>query len=135
MMRIAYVINSMEGGGAQTPLPKIVAALAKAGARVRVLALTRRNGHAIERLQAAGIDPLVREGGESDQFAAYRWICEQAREWGADAIWTSLTRATLLGQIAGIAQGIARGGAFAHGGKVKYGKYGHMINALLVTTA
>ena len=94
MMRIAYVINSMEGGGAQTPLPKIVAALAKAGARVRVLALTRRNGHAIERLQAAGIDPLVRDGGESDQIAAYRWICEQAREWGADAIWTSLTRAT-----------------------------------------
>ena len=91
-MRIAYVINSMEGGGAQTPLPKIVAALAKAGARVRVLALTRRNGHAIERLQAAGIDPLVREGGESDQIAAYRWICEQAREWGADAIWTSLTQ-------------------------------------------
>ena len=84
MMRIAYVINSMEGGGAQTPLPKIVAALAKAGARVRVLALTRRNGHAIERLQAAGIDPLVREGGESDQIAAYRWICEQAREWGCD---------------------------------------------------
>ena len=106
MMRIAYVINSMEGGGAQTPLPKIVAALAKAGARVRVLALTRRNGHAIERLQAAGIDPLVREGGESDQIAAYRWICEQAREWGADAIWTSLTRATLLGQIAGRRLGI-----------------------------
>ena len=106
MMRIAYVINSMEGGGAQTPLPKIVAALAKAGARVRVLALTRRNGHAIERLQAAGIDPLVREGGESDQIAAYRWICEQAREWAADAIWTSLTRATLLGQIAGRRLGI-----------------------------
>ena len=100
-MRIAYVINSMEGGGAQTPLPRIVNALAKAGAEVRVMALTRRNGHAIGRLQAAGIQPVVRAGGETDQIAAYRWICEQAREWRADAIWTSLTRATLLGQVAG----------------------------------
>ena len=100
-MRIAYVINSMEGGGAQTPLPKIVRALEKAGADVRVMALTRRNGLAIERLRTEGIEPVVRNGGEKDQLAAYRWIRDQSREWGAEAIWTSLTRATLLGQVAG----------------------------------
>lgn len=105
-MRILYVINSMEGGGAQTPLPKIVEALARAGAEVRVIALTRRNGHAIERLRAGGIEPVVREGGETDHLAAYRWLRDQARGWGADAIWTSLTRATLLGQMAGRSLGI-----------------------------
>ena len=105
-MRIAYVINSMEGGGAQTPLPKIVRTLNKAGATVRVMALTKRNGLAIERLRAASIEPLVRDGGEKDQLAAYRWLRDQTREWGADAIWTSLTRATLLGQIVGRKVGI-----------------------------
>lgn len=100
-MRIAYFINSMEGGGAQSPLPLIVNALEKAGAQVRVFALTRRNGKAIARLREQGVEPVVRKGGESDHLAALGWMKEQAREWRADAIWTSLTRATLLGQIAG----------------------------------
>lgn len=100
-MRIAYFINSMEGGGAQSPLPLIVNALEKAGAEVRVFSLTRRNGKAIARLREQGVEPVVREGGESDHLAALGWMKMQAREWRADAIWTSLTRATLLGQIAG----------------------------------
>ncbi|MXO86286.1 glycosyltransferase [Altererythrobacter aurantiacus] len=105
-MRIAYAINSMEGGGAQTPLPKIVQALEKAGAQVRVLALTRRDGLAVERLRNEGVEPVVREGGEGEHLAAYRWLLGQTREWGADAIWTSLTRATLLGQVVGRRLGI-----------------------------
>ena len=105
-MRIAYFINSVEGGGAQSPLPIIVHALQKAGAEVRVFALTRRNGKAIPRLAAQGVEPVVRDGGETDHLAALGWIKEQAREWKADAIWTSLTRATLLGQIAGAKLGL-----------------------------
>ena len=38
-MRIAYFINSMNGGGAESPLPRIVFALEKAGAEVGVFAL------------------------------------------------------------------------------------------------
>lgn len=105
-MRIAYVINSMEGGGAQTPLPKIVRSLEKAGASVRVLALTARNGLAVGRLRENGIEPVVREGRETDHLAAYRWILDQLHAWDAEAIWTSLTRATLLGQLAGRRAGI-----------------------------
>lgn len=100
-MRIAYFINSMEGGGAQSPLPKIVKALENAEAQVRVYALSRRNGLAIPRLREEGVEPVVRDGGEKDHLAALRWMEEQARAWSADAMWTSLTRATLLGQIAG----------------------------------
>lgn len=99
-MRIAYIINSMEGGGAQSPLPRIVEALEKAGAEVRVFALLRRNGLALPRLLAKGVVPVVREGSETDHFRALAWIIDQSRAWGADALWTSLTRATLLGQIA-----------------------------------
>jgi len=36
-VRIAYFINSVEGGGAQSPLPIIVNALQKGGADVRVV--------------------------------------------------------------------------------------------------
>lgn len=100
-MRISYLINSMEGGGAQTPLPKIIRSLEQAGASVQLLALTRRNGLAIERLRAQGVDPIVRDGGEHDHLQAYNWIVKMVREWRSDVIWTSLTRSTLLGQLAG----------------------------------
>ncbi|MEJ2407900.1 MAG: glycosyltransferase family 4 protein [Novosphingobium sp.] len=100
-MRIAYVINSLEGGGAASPVPAIVRVLQGAGAQVRVLALTRRNGKALPAIEAAGIDVTVREGGEKDHFAALRWLDGEARAWGATQLWTSLSRATLLGQIAG----------------------------------
>ncbi|MGQ2936538.1 glycosyltransferase family 4 protein [Sphingopyxis sp.] len=100
-MRIAYFINSMNGGGAESPLPRIVFALEKAGAEVGVFALTRGGGRAIPWLRRAGIEPVIREGGEKDHIAALRWIEERARGWDAEIIWTSLTRATLLGQIVG----------------------------------
>lgn len=100
-LRIAYFINSMEGGGAQSPLPRIVRALENAGSEVRVFALARRNGLAIPRLREEGLEPIVREGGESDHLSALRWMERQATEFRADAIWTSLTRATLLGQVVG----------------------------------
>ena len=100
-MRIAYIINSAEGGGAQTPLPKIVRALERAGAEVRILALSMRDGRALDRLVAAGVDFKVRDGGETDHRAAYRWVLEGVREWRAEVIWTSLTRATLVGQVIG----------------------------------
>ena len=100
-MRIAYVINSMEGGGAQSPLPRIVGALHQAGAEVTILALTRRNGKAVASLEKHGVALRVREGGERDHPAALRWIMKQARMLRSEVLWTSLTRATLLGQIAG----------------------------------
>lgn len=100
-MRIAYIINSMEGGGAQSPLPRIVQALKAAGADARVLALARRNGKALPRLEAAGIKPLIFSGGETDHLAALRWIAQHVAEFNSDALFTSLTRATLLGQVVG----------------------------------
>lgn len=99
--RILYVINSMEGGGAASPLPAILGVLQGAGADVRLIALTRRNGKGIAPVEAAGFPVTVRDGGEKDHLAALRWIEAEARQWGATHLWTSLTRATLLGQQAG----------------------------------
>ncbi len=96
-MRIAYVINSVEGGGAAAPVPDIARVLQDQGAAVRVFALTRRDGRALPPMVEAGLDPLVRPGGLHDHVAALRWLDHQTRAWGATLLWTSLTRATVLG--------------------------------------
>jgi glycosyltransferase involved in cell wall biosynthesis len=52
-------------------------------------------------MAAAGIEVLVRDGSKTDQLAALRWLDRQVREWRPTHLWTSLTRATLLGQLIG----------------------------------
>ena len=61
-MRIAYVINSVEGGGASRPVPAITRVLRDQGATVRVFALTPRDRRGAPAMVEAGLDPLIREG-------------------------------------------------------------------------
>lgn len=105
-VRIAYIINSFEGGGAAAPVPAICRVLRDGGAEVRVFALTRRDGRAEPAIAAAGLDPLVRDGGEHDHLAALRWLDRETAHWGATHLWTSLTRATLLGLWLGPRRGL-----------------------------
>jgi glycosyltransferase involved in cell wall biosynthesis len=100
-LRIAYVINSVEGGGAALPVPTVTRVMREAGAEVRVFALTRRDGRALPPMQEAGLNPLVREGGTGDHWQALRWLDGQLRTWGATHVWTSLSRATILGLLVG----------------------------------
>jgi glycosyltransferase involved in cell wall biosynthesis len=102
MMRIAYVINSVEGGGAALPVPSIAEVLRGCGAEVRIYALTRRDGRAIAPMEAAGLEVIVRDGGEKDHLAALGWLDERMAQDRPTHIWTSLTRATLLGQMVGL---------------------------------
>ena len=95
--KVAYVINSLEGGGAALPVPAILGVLRGCGAEVRVLALTRRDARALPAMEAAGLDIRIREGGEADHLAAARWLTQELREWNATHMWTSLSRATILG--------------------------------------
>jgi glycosyltransferase involved in cell wall biosynthesis len=105
-MKIAYVINSLEGGGAALPVPSILGVLRAAGAEPTVLALERRDGRALGAILDAGFAVEVREGGRSDHLAALRWLAGRVRVVGATHLWTSLSRATLLGQLVGRAQGM-----------------------------
>lgn len=100
-MRIAYVINSVEGGGAAAPVPAVARVLADHGAEVRILALTGRDRRGLAAMLAAGLEVNVRGGGETDHVAALRWLDRAIAARPPDLIWTSLTRATLLGQIVG----------------------------------
>lgn len=105
-MRILYLINSVEGGGAELPVPRIARALARHGADMRVFALTRRDGRALDAFRKAGLPCTVREGGKKDHAAAYRWIGEILRQERPDVLWTSLSRATILGQRAATRLGV-----------------------------
>lgn len=105
-MRIAYVINSLEGGGAALPVPAVTGVLRAHGAEVEVFALTRRDGRALPAMQQSGLSVHVRPGAEKDHLSALRWLSREMREWQPDFIWTSLTRATLLGQIVGERMGV-----------------------------
>ncbi|AXB76561.1 glycosyltransferase [Novosphingobium sp. P6W] len=104
--RLAYAINSLEGGGAALPVPAILGVLRGAGVQVRVLALTRRDGRALPAMEAAGLDIVIRDGGETDHLAAARWLGRELRGWGATHLWTSLSRATILGLMVGPRLGI-----------------------------
>lgn len=105
-MRIAYIINSVEGGGAAGPVPAVTRILRNHGADVRVFALTGRDRRGLPAMLDAGLEVSVRPDGEKDHLAALRWITESLTAWRPDIIWTSLTRATLLGQIASQRMGI-----------------------------
>lgn len=105
-MRIAYVINSLEGGGAALPIPSVASVLAANGATVEVLALTRRDGRALAKIEAAGFEAAVRDGGERDHLAALAWLDAEVARREPDLLWTSLTRATLLGQLVGRRRGV-----------------------------
>lgn len=105
-MRIAYVINTFEGGGAALPIPAIVEVCRQHGHEVHVAALIRRNGRAMGAMQKAGIEGVVLADGNASSrhvlFELDRWV----RGVQPTHIWTSLTRATLLGQLVGAGQGI-----------------------------
>lgn len=105
-LRIAYVVNSMEGGGAALPIATLLGVAREAGAEVRVFALTRRDGRAAAAIRDAGIDLVVRDGGERDHAAALRWLGTMTRHYRPSHIWTSLTRATALGQLVGLRHGV-----------------------------
>jgi glycosyltransferase involved in cell wall biosynthesis len=104
--RIAYVINSVEGGGAALPVPAVTSVLRDCGASVRVFALTPADRRALPVMQKAGLDPLVRDGGKQDHLATLLWLRRELLAWGATHIWTSLSRASLLGLLLGPAMGL-----------------------------
>ncbi|GAA4483905.1 glycosyltransferase family 4 protein [Gluconacetobacter asukensis] len=101
-MRIAYIINSLEGGGAAFPVPDITGVLRRAGHEVAIFALLRRDGRALAAMQAAGLPVEICPEGRRDHLAALRWLDRQIGDWHPDLIWTSLTRATVMGQMVGL---------------------------------
>ena len=101
-MKLAYVINSLEGGGAQSPIPELFRVLEEQGVEIKLYALSKRNGLAIPSLDAANISWCCYSGHKKQHVKAGRWLHKQLKADAPDIIWTSLTQATLIGQIMGL---------------------------------
>lgn len=99
-MRVVYLINGLNGGGAAAPLPAVVAAIEALGHEVEVCALMRQDGGAEARLLQAGVRYRVL-GPERLGPRAFFRLLRYLRRAQPDLLWTSLARATLLGQLAG----------------------------------
>lgn len=100
-MKIAYVINSLEGGGVTLPVPAVTRVLRSAGAQVTVFALTRRDARGLPSMLADGLPVRVRAGGEHDQWSCYRWLDRELSAYQPTVIWTSLSRASVMGLLLG----------------------------------
>ena len=101
MLKIAYVIDSTLGGGAATPIAAVTRVLRNAGAHVEVFSLERRDGLALPSMLADGLNVHVRDGGKNDHIAAYAWLSSQLKSYKPTLVWTSLTRATVIGLLWG----------------------------------
>jgi len=102
-MRIAYVISSVEGGGAASPVPAVTRVLRNTGAHLEVFALGRRDGRSLPPMLADGLRVHVREGARPSRgyWAGYHWLDRELAAYRPTLIWTSLTRATLTGLLLG----------------------------------
>lgn len=100
-VRIAYVINSVEGDGAALPVPAVTRVMRERGHHVEIFALSRRDGRAIASMEQDGLHVHVRDGAPGDHLAAFLWLMRQMEAFSPTVIWTSLTRATLMGQLIG----------------------------------
>lgn len=105
-MRILYLINGLNGGGAAFPVPELIATAQRHGDTVRVVALMPQDRRAAERFDRAGLDWTLIGSGPSDVLPSFRKLLAELRDCQPDLIWTSLSRACVYGQIAGRLLGI-----------------------------
>lgn len=105
-MRILYLINGLNGGGAAFPVPELIATAQRHGDTVKVVALMPQDRRAAERFDRAGLDWMLIGSGPTDLLPSFRKLLALLREDRPDFIWTSLSRACVYGQIAGRLLGI-----------------------------
>lgn len=97
-MRIAYLINSLDGYGAGLPVPMITGFMRAAGHDVHLFALARRNGRMEPILESAALPFDVYDGSV---LKSYRWLRKKLEAYKPTVIWTSLAHATLIGRLMG----------------------------------
>lgn len=97
-MRIAYLINSLDGYGAGLPVPMVTGFMRDAGADVHLFALTRRDGRMEPILDRHGLAYDVHQGSVLQSFS---WLRDKLTAYRPTVLWTSLAHATLVGRWTG----------------------------------
>lgn len=105
-MRIVYLINGLNGGGAAFPMVQVIGLMRELGHEVRVAALLPQDRKAAARLDEAGIPYELLGESEHDYLGPALKLLRRLRSSRPDLLWTSLTRGTFYGQLAGRLLGI-----------------------------
>lgn len=105
-MKIHYLITSLEGGGAQAAVPRIVEVMRKAGHDVEVTACEPRDMGAARWLDEAGIPCRLLFHKRRSKLVTIAAFVRLIRPSRPDVIWTSLSAAGLVGMVAGALLGI-----------------------------
>jgi len=105
-MKIHYLITSLESGGAEAAVPRIVAVMRKAGHEVEVTACEPRDMAAARLLDEAGIPYRLLFDRRRSKTATIRAFTRLIRHARPDVIWTSLSAAGLVGMVTGAMLGI-----------------------------
>lgn len=98
-MRIVYLINGLNGGGAAFPMVQVLGLLRELGHAVRVVALMPQDMKAAARLEQAGIAYEVIGAGPHQVLRPALRLLRLLRAQRPDLVWTSLSRGTLYGQL------------------------------------
>jgi hypothetical protein len=105
-MKIVYLINGLNGGGAAFPMVQVLGLMQELGQEVQVFALLPQDGKAAPRLAQAGIPWEVLGDHPWSVLGPAMRLVRRLRDDRPDLLWTSLTRGTLYGQLAGRLLGI-----------------------------
>ncbi|GAN61507.1 hypothetical protein ACI01nite_00010 [Acetobacter cibinongensis] len=100
-MKIDYLVTSLENGGAEFAIPSIVQSLQRHGCEVRVIACEPRDMKAAPKLEEAGIPYEVMFYSRKNVFIYTRAYLKRVKSDPPDVIWTSLSGATMVGQLVG----------------------------------
>ena len=105
-MKIHYLITSLESGGAEAAVPRIVAVMRVAGHEVEVTACEPRDMAAAPLLDEAGIPYRLLFDSRRTKLATIEAFSLLIRPSLPDVIWTSLSAAGLVGMVTGAMLGI-----------------------------
>lgn len=105
-MKIHYLVTSLEGGGAEFAIPSIVQSLEHEGHDVSVTACEPRDMGAAHLLDRNNIPYTVLFEKRPSIFKSVYSFIKLLKKSKPDIIWTSLGRATTIGQIAGLLMNI-----------------------------
>lgn len=100
-MNIEYLVTSLEGGGGTFSLPGILRTIEKAGGHVHLSACEPRDGLGGVRLRDEGFTFTLLANRKRNKLVYLRAFIRQVRHSRPDVIWTSLSIASLVGQITG----------------------------------
>lgn len=101
-MKIYYIVSSLDGGGAEFAIPNLVEFFKKAGHTIEVLACIPRNMEIASLLEKHNIKYHLLSTNHSYRYKSTYYLHQFVKRSPPDLIWTSLTRATIDGQLVGL---------------------------------